>query len=77
MARFGYSPDRAEGLKNRLDHHLGLLEGQGRTIGSIVPLPGPFQVRLDAALEEIRGVVSDTQELVDKETTREEVPAPW
>ncbi len=77
MTRFGYSPERAEGLKNRLDHHLGLLEGQGRTLGSIVPLPGPLQDRLDASLEEIQKVVSDAQDLVDKQTSREEVPAPW
>lgn len=68
MAPFGYTPQRAEEAKDTLDLRLGQAENRIRWIAGVVPGAGEKTAALDDALELIRGVVSDLQQLVDDRT---------
>jgi hypothetical protein len=68
MAQFGYTPDRAEATKDQLDMDLCGIENRVRHIVGVVSHHGTLTVRAEVALDEIRGVVSDLQDLVDQRT---------
>lgn len=71
MPQFGYSPERSDVIKNRLDHAMQAIEGNAQTLKyavSAVPTPA---ARVDELVGELREVVSTLQEIVDQRTDGE------
>lgn len=71
MAFGSYSPESGEHAKNVLDLFLTSIESRARRIKETVPFAGPQADRVDAAIEEIRGAVSELHGVVDERTDRE------
>lgn len=70
---FGYSPQTAENVKDRLDADLGKVESRVRYLSSIVPKTGAITTKGETALEELRQMVSELQAVVDERTDPEAV----
>lgn len=68
MTRFGYSEERAEQIKDRLDCDLKALEFRLDRIRSTVPQAGATVARLDEAREIARQVVSDLHDVIRERT---------
>lgn len=68
MTRFGYSEERAEQIKDRLDRDLKALEFRLDQIRSTVPQAGATVARLDEAREIAREVVSDLHDVIRERT---------
>jgi hypothetical protein len=68
MAPFGYSPTRATQIKDGLDVNMAKIEDRAGRIRFAVPDAGSITGRVDNLLEELREVVHDLQDLVDRRT---------
>jgi hypothetical protein len=68
---FGYTPERAEQVKNQLDRHGDAVEHRFRRIKETVPDAATPVSRLDELLTETRGVIEDLHDLVDQRTNSE------
>lgn len=71
MVVFGYSPEKAEQVKDRLDDHLGKIEARIRRLTEIVPETGAVSLKGEDARDRLREMVADLQGLVDERTDRE------
>jgi hypothetical protein len=68
MSRFGYSDQRAEQVKDQLDHELKAVEHHLGRIAAAVPQAGATTARLRDAGETVQSVVSDLHDVITDRT---------
>jgi len=68
MAFGSYTSEQADRAKNQVDLFLTSIESRGRRLKETVPFAAPQADRIDAAIEEICGAVTELHGVIDERT---------